>query len=204
MKNNCLKFFILFSAALLIFSGCGKSRNYISDAAGISSDIATIKGNIGVKEDSGSGSVKSKKTSSYGKGSSTGDAHYIEADDYFYSKEAFKSGWIYVRLGKMVQPATKQTKNEALFMDVIEGNEVWTKNYWSTRKAEKADIKMGAIVIIFDAPDGDIYVAPQRKQEARTGGWFMAKITDLSDLYQGAVMVSGGYKISVDNLRVKK
>lgn len=204
MKNKSLKIFIIIAAALLIFNGCGNSRNYISDAAGISSDIATIKGNLGVKEDSNSGSSKSKKSSSYSKGSSTGDAHFIEADDYFYSKDAFKSGWIHVRLGKMVQPATQQTKNEALFMDVIEGNEVWTKNYWSTRKAEKADIKMGAIVIIFDTADDDIYVAPKRKQDARTYSWFLARITDLSDLYQGAVMVSGGYKVSVDNLRVKK
>jgi len=204
MKNYNLIFFIILAMAVLILSGCGNTRNYVSDAAGISSDIATIKGNIGVKEDSSSGSSKSKKSSSYSKGSSTGDAHFIEADDFFYSKEAFKSGWIHVKLGKMIQPAAQQTKNEALFMDVIEGNEVWTKNYWSTRKAEKADIKMGAVMIIFDTSDGEVYIAPQKKHDARTNPWFMARITDMSDLYQGVVMVSGGYKVSIDNLRVKK
>jgi hypothetical protein len=32
--------------------------------------------------------------------------------------------------------------------------------------------------------------------------WFMAKITDISDLYKGYVTVSGGYKVNPKNLRV--
>ena len=131
------------------------------------------------------------------------DAHYIQADDFFIAKEAHKQGYINVFIAKMKTPATAQTKNEAEFLKVADGGDMWTKIYWSTRIANKEELKIGLLIIALDvAGDEDVYRAPESKDEARTGPWFMAKITDVSDLYKGYVTVSGGYKVSVAGIRV--
>lgn len=131
------------------------------------------------------------------------DAHFIQDDDYFVSKEPYKQGWIYVELAKMIQPAKPETKNEAQFMTVREGEELWTKHFWKTRIATVAECKVGTVVICFnDNVKDDVYHAPEDKDNARNGSWFMAKITDMSDLYKGYITVSGGYKINKDNLRL--
>ena len=131
------------------------------------------------------------------------DAHFIQDDDYFVAKEPYKQGWIYVELAKMIQPAKPETKNEAQFMTVSQGEEFWTKYFWKTRIATVADCKVGTVVICFnDNVKDDVYWAPENKDSARSGSWFMAKITDMSDLYKGYLTVSGGYKVDKDNIRV--
>jgi hypothetical protein len=132
------------------------------------------------------------------------DDHFIQGDDYFISKDDFKGqAWIYVALAKMKTPSTPATKNEAEFMQVADGKDVWTKYYWSTSIASNEDLKIGTIVILLDAAgDEGVYRAPENKEEARQNAWFMAKITDISDLYKGHVTVSGGYKASPKALRV--
>lgn len=131
------------------------------------------------------------------------DAHFIQSDDYFISTEAFKPQYIRVELAKMKTPATPQTKNMAEFLNVMSGEETWTQYYWSTRIATKEEIKLGLLVIVFEVcGDNDVYRAPESKEEARTGPWFMAKVTDVSDMFRGFVTVSGGYKIALTNLRV--
>lgn len=133
------------------------------------------------------------------------DKHYIQADDYFITDEEFTSQeWIYVHLAKMKTPATAETKNEAEFMKVKDGNDVWTKNFWQTRIATADDLKLGTVVIILDLQgDKGTYSAPRTKDDARQGTWFMAKITDVSDLYKKYVTVSGGYKVNLDGMRVR-
>ncbi len=132
------------------------------------------------------------------------DDHFIQSDDYFISKEPYKTqAWIYVHLAKMKTPATAETKNEAEFMQVGDGSELWTKNYWQTRMATKDDLRLGVVVIVLDSQgDEGVYRAPENKEEARTSSWFIAKITDLSDLYKGHLTVSGGYKVDPKALRV--
>ncbi len=132
------------------------------------------------------------------------DDHFIQPDDYFISKEDFKSQpWIYVALAKMKTPPTATTKSEAEFMQVTDGKDVWTKYYWSTRIAASEELKIGTVVIMIDLPgDESIYRAPENKDEARQTSWFMAKITDMSDLYKGYVTVSGGYKVNPKAIRV--
>jgi hypothetical protein len=132
------------------------------------------------------------------------DTHFIQPDDYFISSDAYRTqAWISVYLAKMQETPTKETKNEAKFLQVIDGKEVWTKNYYKTVIAAKSDIKIGTIMIALDvAGEGDVYRAPESKDEARTANWFIAKITDVSDLYKGYVTVSGGYKVKIDAMRV--
>lgn len=158
-------------------------------------------------------SITSKKSDSDAPASKKGyeapgadgsDAHYIQPDDYFISQDALGTrAWMYVSLAKVVTAPTAATKYEGQFMKVHDGKEIWTKIYWKTRMATRADIKLGAIVIIFEGNSrDDAYRPPATKKEARNEGWFMAKITDTSDMYKGHVMVSGGYRVDLENMRV--
>ncbi len=133
------------------------------------------------------------------------DKHFIQSDDYFIAEDELGTKeWMYVSIAKMKTPAKPETKNEAEFMKVTDGNDVWTQYYWQTRIATPDDFKLGTVVIIFEqGGDNEIYRAPKTKEEARQVNWFMAKITDVSDLYKKYVTVSGGYKTSIDNMRVK-
>lgn len=132
------------------------------------------------------------------------DAHFIQSDDFFVSKEAYKNqDWIYVSLAKQTKAPSAATKNEGQFLQVTDGKSVWTKNFWSTRIALAEDLVIGAIVIMPElSGDEDTYRAPENKDEARESAWFLAKITDISDLYKDFVTVSGGYKVRVDAMRV--
>ncbi|PJZ71383.1 hypothetical protein CH373_02470 [Leptospira perolatii] len=131
------------------------------------------------------------------------DAHYIQPDDFFITKEEFKvQPWIHVYIAKQTTPPSAKTKNEGEFLQVVDGKKVWTKFYYSTHKAVESELKIGTVVIMADLSAEDGYRPPNDKEEARTCGWFIAKITDVSDLYKGVVTVSGGYKILVDSLRV--
>lgn len=134
------------------------------------------------------------------------DDHYIQSDDYFVQKHDLgKNAWIWVDLAKAVTPPTSSSKGEGEFMKVRDGENYWTRHYWQTRIAKKSELKLGMHVIAFnDHKRGDVYQAPERKDEARGGGWFYAKITDLSDLYKGYVTVSGNYKVGLGNLRTIK
>jgi hypothetical protein len=130
------------------------------------------------------------------------DDHYIQPDDYFIGDKPLGTyTWVRVNIGKMVTPPNPQTKGEAEFFRVRDGNKIWTKYFWTTRIATQDDLKLGVHVIMLDRRDGDIFRPPKSKEE-RNSDWFMAKITDLSDLYRGYVTASGGYKISPNALRV--
>lgn len=132
------------------------------------------------------------------------DAHFIMSDDYFYAPEPLgESAWKWAFIGKLRVPATPETKNQAKFFNIQNGTEDWYSWWAKTKKAEKADLVVGTLVIAYnDNQQNDVYEAPNDQTEARQGSWFMAKITDTSDFFKGFIMVSGGYKVSVNNLRV--
>src|SRR6185369_6375755 len=133
---------------------------------------------------------------SAGQPESSDDEHYIQQDDFFISAEPLgQNSWIHVKLAKMVTPPATKTKQEAEFYQITDGNKLWTKHYWKTRLAGKGDLKLGTVVVAFDNQgDNEVYIAPESKEASRGGSWFMAKITDVSDLYKSFVTVSGNYK----------
>ena len=143
----------------------------------------------------------------HGVGSIGGGAenHYMQPDDYFVSPTALTDEtYIYVHLAKMATPPGPGTKSEAQFMKVVDGKMLWTNHYWTSTLAISPDLRLGRVVIAFnDRPDNNsVYTPPATKELARGGQWFMARITDVSDLYKGYVTVSGNYKVSLGNLRV--
>ena len=132
------------------------------------------------------------------------DRHYIQSDDFFISEQPMgDNAWIYVTLSKMTQPPNAQTKGEAEFFKITDGKSLWTKYFWRTRLARPDEIRLGALMVMFEGRQVvDVYQQPENKESARRDAWFMAKITDVTDLYKGYVTVSGGYKVSPKNLRV--
>jgi len=132
------------------------------------------------------------------------DNHFIQPDDYFIQRHALEGHtWIWVELAKMVTVPGHNTKNEAEFMKVRDGKNYWTSHYWQSRIASQSELRLGLPVIAFnDHRRSSGYDAPDKKERARGGSWFMARITDMSDMYKGYVTVSGNYKVSLHNLRV--
>ncbi len=189
----------------VIFVSCsGDSRNLIGGNM-VDSLTNTALNTSGSNDNSGSDNSQDTGTKSKKKysGESTGDAHYVDSDVVFVSKEPFKgSGWIYVQASKVVTPPSAKTKNEGEYMIISDGSQIWTKYVWKTRIAAEKELKIGLIIIAFERTDGDINYSPENKSQALANNWFMAKITDISDKHKGYVTVSGGYKINLDNMRV--
>lgn len=209
--RKILGIFFIISLAFCYSTGCKTINDYTGlDSGQIALDEYRANRDKSSSGDSGSGS-KTSKTSSKSKSSDWGfgdddnsDEHYIQPDDYFVAEEELgKKQWIYIYVSKMVTPATKETKNEAKFMRVKDSKEIWSKVYWKSRMAVKADIKIGAVVIGFDGSNEDgVNMPPKEKDEARQWNWFMTKITDTSDVHKGFVTTAGGTKVSLDALRI--
>jgi hypothetical protein len=132
------------------------------------------------------------------------DEHFIQSDDYFVAKEDLgRHSYIYVSLAKMVTPPSAGSKYEGEFMKVHDGQNIWTSYIWQTRTASKNELKLGMHFIAFhDNNERGIYQAPNKKDRARGGTWWYAKITDMSDAYKGYVTVSGNYKVALNNIRI--
>jgi hypothetical protein len=138
-------------------------------------------------------------------GEALDDEHFIQKDDYFFSTTALeKNSYIRIELAKMVTEPSPRTKGEAEFFKIIDGTNVWSKYFYQSRIARDGDIKLGTQVIVMEGRPSDEGVAlpPETKDEARGASWFLAKVTDLSDLYRGYLTVSGNIKVSLKNLRV--
>lgn len=132
------------------------------------------------------------------------DLHFIQPDDYFVADEMLDDrDYIYVELAKMITPATPETKNQAQFLMIQSGSTAWKKYWMKTRIATSSDISLGKQVIIFEGNSiDDIYNAPTSNQATRTDSWFTSRIVDTSETFRGYVMVGGGYKVALNNLRV--
>lgn len=133
-------------------------------------------------------------------GDSKEDAHWVQADDYFVATRAFDKGYQYVHLGKMKEPPGE--KGQALFFIIRDGGEQRSAHFYKTRPAVQADLVLGTLLICFDRNrQKQVYLAPQSKDNARPGSWWMARITDLSDMGKGYATLAGSYHCAPDALR---
>jgi hypothetical protein len=130
------------------------------------------------------------------------DAHWVQADDYFVARHAFTSGWLDVSIAKMKTPPAKGGEGDALFFFIRDGREERSAHFYRTRPATKADLVLGNLLICFDDNrKGKLHQGPRDKDNARPGGWWLARITDLSDLDKGYATLSGSYHCTPDALR---
>lgn len=201
----------IITIASFFMAGCKTVDKYtgLNSAQIVYDEYRDSKNSDGSTKNSSTSSStgKSSKNDSWGFGENdNSDAHYIQPDDYFISEEQLGTkNFIYLKIAKMVTPPSKATKNEAQFMTVANANEIWTQIYWKTRMIQKSDIKLGNVVIAFESnPESGVYAAPEKKSQARQYDWFMGKITDTSDLHKGYITMAGGYKVSLNALRIKE
>jgi hypothetical protein len=130
------------------------------------------------------------------------DRHWIQSDDYFISEHPWQAKWIYVHLSKMKRPASAESKDQALFFKLDDSRDVWTQHYWRTRPAAPSELALGTLAICFnDNVQNSVYHPPPSKDRARTGAWFMGKITDVSDAYKHVVKIDS-YNCAINAVRV--
>jgi hypothetical protein len=136
----------------------------------------------------------------------TMDQHYIAPDsEYFVADEDYNGGWQWVVLARMIRPASDSTKGEAQFMSLggnkTAGERFWSRYFWKTRVATPGDITVGKVVFCADLSDNDVYRPPHSRHETLENRWWMATITDVSDLYKQEVRV-GDYRVNPNALRI--
>ncbi len=129
------------------------------------------------------------------------DRHWIQADDHFISEQPWTQGWMWVRLAKLQQAASAASP-EAKFFQLDTAREIWTAHFWVTRPARPGELRLGMVAICFNDNQRDaVYQAPLTKDAARTGNWFMGKVTDTSDAPKGWVRVAD-YNCAIEGVRV--
>ena len=131
------------------------------------------------------------------------DRHWIQDDDFFISEQPWTHDWTYVHLAKQQQAATTAS-GTARFFQLDDSREVWTASYWSTHPAQAEQLAIGVLAICFnDNVQSDVYRAPATKDAARTGAWFLGKVTDTSDAAKGWVRIDT-YNCAIDAVRVPR
>ena len=196
MLNKIVRFLTLTVICAVIFSCGTDAKSYLKDQM-----VNTLTDTAINSAKTSAGGTTSKKSGFFG--GDSGDAHFFEDDYLLIATEQYKSGWIRVITGKMVEPASKATKGEAKLMYISNGDEVWSKYFYNTRVATKSDLKVGKILFASDVNNEDgVYMGPENKSDTYDS-WFMTKITDMSDIHKGYVTVAGNYKVSINALRVE-
>lgn len=131
------------------------------------------------------------------------DASFIKPEHWLVGTDPLPNdSYITVRLAFAVQPPSPQTRDEGDFFITGSGERLWTKHAWKTRPATEADIKLGAHVAVFDGSSDNVYRGPSSRIEALAGTYFIAKVTDTSELFKGVVTVAGNYRAQLSGLRV--
>ena len=134
------------------------------------------------------------------------DQHYISPDsEYFVADDDYNGGWQWVVLARMIRPASDSTKGEAQFMSLggnkTAGERFWSRYFWKTRVAKPGDVQVGKVVFCADLSENDLYRPPHNRHEALENRWWMATVTDVSDLYKQEVRV-GDYRANPNALRI--
>jgi hypothetical protein len=132
------------------------------------------------------------------------DQHFIYSDEVFIDDRGYNGeGYSYVQLAKVLQVPDAAHKGQGRFFPIVTGKEMWTEHAWTSAVATTAAITLGQTVLVFnDNHRGGVYFAPEDKKDARTGSWFICRITDVSDLFKQQVTVAGHYTVHTGNLRV--
>jgi serine/threonine-protein kinase len=116
------------------------------------------------------------------------DAHWFRADDYLISKDGYKDRRLEgIRVAKMLAPAPAPGA-ETTFIDT-HGVELSTQSYWRTRPARPEDLRFGALVFCRAPLFGKRGQTPATREDSRDEQWTLARITDVSTLAAGRVLV---------------
>jgi hypothetical protein len=126
--------------------------------------------------------------------------HCLDDGTLFIAEQGWQEGYVTVAPATQTEPPG--SSGEAAFRKLSDAGTVRTKHYWKTRPAASGELRIGLLAVAHDRADGDTYVGPIDRDQARHDSWFLAKITSLEPLADGKVWVSGGYLVATDNLRL--
>lgn len=133
------------------------------------------------------------------------DAHFIGEEHWFVSPGPLPDkGFGYVNPAVPVKPDKPLEGGEGRFIQTDNGKLTLTSNAWQTRKATRAEIKKGQLVVLCHVKTGSTYRAPKTRAEALLNRWWAVKIESTKNLAKGTVGLEGGYEAAVDGLRVIK
>jgi len=131
------------------------------------------------------------------------DDHFVQDDHWLVAKKALPDkGYVYASLALAAKPPTAETGGEGQFLQTRDGQYVWSRHAWRTRRATQADVRPGMHVFMIHRSKSGVYVAPESRAEALAHRWWTAKVVDTSELYKGVVEVAGGHKVALAALRV--
>jgi len=91
-------------------------------------------------------------------------------------------------VAKVLTPASNATKNQSEVLYMRNGSKEWSKWVLSSRKAEKGDFKVGAVLLFpagwqgYDNLSGDDY---------RNTDWRLGRVTATDDLFKNRVSIAG-------------
>lgn len=126
--------------------------------------------------------------------------HCLAEDILFAGKKGYDKGYVYVEPARMT--AEPGPSGEATFMSVRNGSSLVTGHYWRTRAARPDELSIGVLAVMMHRAKGGFYVAPTTRDEANKRQWWISRIVSNNTLDQGYVVVSGGYKVNADGIRV--
>jgi len=118
----------------------------------------------------------------------------------FAGNKAFRARYVYLEPARMTAPAG--SGGDATFLSLRDGGSVVTQHFYQTRVAQPADIAVGKLVIMPHINRNGVYVAPETRDKAHKTRWWLARVSSVASADAGYVIVSGGYKIATNALRV--
>jgi hypothetical protein len=129
------------------------------------------------------------------------DDHCLPDGIFFASKREWKHGYVY--LDAAAQQSPPDGAGVAKFMSRRDGSEMVTKWFYKTRRAQRNELAVGKMVIMFHDNSRDhIYQAPETRTDALGKKWWMSRIVSVAPLASGNyVLVANGYKVAANNLR---
>ena len=126
--------------------------------------------------------------------------HCLAEDVMFAGKKAFTARYEYVFAARMTgQPGAG---GDATFLSLNDGGELVTQHYYQTRAAQPGEVAVGTMVIMPHINRDGVYVAPETRDKAHKTRWWLARVTSVASADRGYVIVSGGYKIATNALRM--
>lgn len=130
----------------------------------------------------------------------TPEDHCLLPEELLVGDSAFSTGYVVTQVG--TQTAAPNSAGEAAYFIVADGSTKTTKYSFRSHRATPAEVQLGALVAALDHADNGIYRTPRTRQEATSANWFVARIVSVDPVAHGHVVVSGGYKVAVDALRI--
>ena len=116
------------------------------------------------------------------------------------SKKAFEKNYVYLEPARPKGAAN--SAGESTFMLVRNGRDMTTRHIWQTVPAGPGQLAVGQVVVMFHRNTGHVYRAPETRKEAQSTRWWAARLVSVASADQGFVIVSGGYRVAPNVLRL--